>query len=225
MKIKQVLAFAMFLLLAMSSIMAQDNHRFTLGIDFGGNSSQEGDFFPGDPGWKSGYVGGVTAEYSLPKCFSIKTGVYYEQKGYSVSGQAPDTSNHTTFVSPVYYNKELDYYVVPVLAKFTFGNKWNFFAEGGLYAGLITKAVFNETLSANSGVQFQSNNIIKEYNPIDLGAILGGGVCYSFHRFSIDIEAKFCRSIPTTFAPWTRSRFGYAANQSYTLLLGIGYKI
>ncbi|MBK0404864.1 PorT family protein [Adhaeribacter sp. BT258] len=210
------------LLLSLAFQTSAQSHKYTLGLELGGNRSCSygNDLLRNNAAAITRTSGGVSFQLNLNSVFAIKTGLAYEQKGFTTPFWFGSYENIGTL-------KFLHTYLtVPVLVRATFGNKFRYFVNTGPYIGfaLTHKYSFEEPGKADL-----ENDINKEYKPLDYGFSLGAGISYPLNpRIDLSLEARNnlgLKNIANGINPFKPSEgFVYKTN-SQTLLFGLSYKI
>ena len=136
---KTLFAAAVAFMLSMSSYAQQKI--FTFGAEGGISiASLSYDNKTIDDFYKSrtGYAAGVALQYNFPKIFSLRSGAMFEMKGTSSDITFTDMNGSVIGNGELKYN--LGYLTVPLLLRATFGNKINFFLDGGPYWASLLSA-------------------------------------------------------------------------------------
>lgn len=212
-------------------------HRFEIGIEGGPNVSpfmENKPYGQNDLTYSSiqpGFSGsaGFSFQWNSPKHFSLRTGIIFQQNNYSFNTNYSDVGIGIGGNGKGKHH--FDYLTLPILARFTYGQKIRFFFNTGLFAGLLTKQTeFSEGIMyypygggfASSYKNKVSN--ISDYKNFDLGVIAGIGL-------SIPIQKRLYLSLEL------RDNFGITnilysnyykrtlRTNSLNLLMGISYKL
>jgi hypothetical protein len=131
-----------------------------------------------------GFLTGLTYQYNFPKFFSIRTGFAIEQKG------AYNTLDYTDTSGNVYgsgsYVRNINYFSLPVLMRFSFGKKAKFFVNAGGYMGFIFDSNVR-LVDPNGIVTVQGFDL----NRFEVGATLGiGGMFTILKRLNLSLEVR-----------------------------------
>jgi len=214
------------LIIASQYAKAQDK-KLELGIEGGPNSS---DIYSSSSLMNVGpayhFSIGLTGQYNISETFSIKTGIGYEKKGYTlafsyVTNPASPDPFYTTY-NPF----NMDYMVIPIEARMTFGKKIKFFVDAGPYLGFMTGAKTTITALDSIGhkYSFSENDMINRYKHFDFGAGAGIGLERAIsERWIIDLEVRLNYGFLNNGYPFSNSPS--VENESSNILLGLRYKI
>lgn len=145
--------------------------------------SVHGDFLNTKPSLEGANLG-VLLNYNFNKILSIKTGISYERKGFRDTFESILANGQSLGVYRMELN--LDYLVVPILARAKFGNKLKFFVNGGPYIGYLTNQLSRGMFPTLPS--FKWNFLNKKF---DLGVSGGIGVSYPLNdMISISLETR-----------------------------------
>lgn len=149
------------------------------------------------------FEGGIFMNYGITDKLSAQIEFNYSKKGGERSGMQPIPASFIEsnlppdqeippdidFYADFNNRNELQYFEIPLLAKFTIGDEWRFFANAGPYFGFLMKAT--QVTSGSSEIYFDENREILLFpetsfdaetdvkdsiNEINFGGILGIGV-------------------------------------------------
>lgn len=100
-----------------------------------------------------GYSGGVSLQYNLSESFALKTGLNFERKGSKQKLMLLCISDESSKGATSKFN--LNYITVPVLSRFSGGEKVKYFVDAGMFVGYLLNAqviteYFNKTETSNS---------------------------------------------------------------------------
>ena len=127
---------------------------------------------------RTGYAAGVALQYNFKKVFSLRTGAVFERKGTKTELTFTDTSANIIGTGELKIN--LGYLSIPLLLRATFGNKINFFVQGGPYwAALLTARQELETEAPNITVE---PDIKYAYESSEFGVSGGIGAAALFNE-------------------------------------------
>jgi outer membrane protein W len=129
--------------------------------------------------WKTGLTGGVLINYAFNECFSLQPELLYTQKGF---GRALLEDIIDLTVS-------LDYFELPVLAKYTFSPGKKF--RPALFAGPSFAYCSSSTLTVSALILSADIDFSSLTHVTDFGLILGGGFDYSLENGTIVFDARF----------------------------------
>lgn len=208
-------------LLALVTLSFAQQNRITFGVDGGislanlsVNNSSAQDVYDS----RTGYAAGLALQYNFPKVLSFRTGIMYELRGakFFIPDSASTAANPNATVE---WLETMDYLTVPLLMRATFGDKINFFVNGGPYWALLLKRiqVVQDAASSYSGTELDLTDDTKRS---EWGIALGAGVGAVFNeRIVISLEARDNLGMtdidPTTVTLKTRT---------FLILAGVAYK-
>jgi hypothetical protein len=130
---------------------------------------------------RTGYAAGIALQYNFPKVFSLRSGAMFETKGTTTDILLVD--NAGTPVNTGEVNYVLGYLTIPLMLRATFGNKINFFVEGGpYYASLLSAKLKYTPLPPHTETEA---NMIDFYNSSDFGISGGVGVSSIFNNLIV----------------------------------------
>ena len=117
------------------------------------------------------YTFGITYQYSFSESFSFFTALDYEHKGsaYKIPLTGENSDPEDEYVAYTNYN----YLVLPILARFSFGNQNNLFCNVGPYVGYLMKVTaIVEDKVYNHYMEFDATDQSYKY---DFGISVGLG--------------------------------------------------
>jgi len=132
-----------------------------------------------------GFMIGGTLEYKLGKNISLQTELNYQKKGEKVD---PVTEG-----SNISMKREFNYLSVPFLIRETIhdsgaGDRWDISFFAGPYAGYLVSANSKITQGNNTNTE----NIDRQAEKSDFGALFGGGVLYKLNNgAAISAELRY----------------------------------
>lgn len=159
---------------------------FDLGIEGGPTiSSLHGSTFIDDNHHaRLGYSGGFFAQYNFRKIFSIRTGIYRELKGSTFEEELPDNKDNS--VEIVKGKERFDYLTIPILFRFTFGEKINYFFNTGLCFGTLLQQKESPNIFSN-----YSDTKNSHYRKNETCVAGGIGLSYKWkHRLAFSLEIR-----------------------------------
>ncbi len=216
---KNTLIICSFLTAGIASVQAQTN-RCDLGIEGGPNLSTFKDQPGFDADLKVFFSGGISFQYNTRKIFSLRTGLYYQKKGYQQ--EIKDISTSGKVYSSFLMSSEYHYLTLPLAARATFGKKVKVFLNAGPYISYLidqknTSKVVSMDVDAHNN---KSYNGVKDW---DLGAVTGIGIAVPVKSWLISLEVRNYYGILNTRIP------NYANTERYTnttdLNIGIAYRL
>lgn len=103
------------------------------------------------------YTFGITYQYSFNESFSFCAELDYEHKGsaYKIPLTGENSDPEDAIIASTNYN----YLVLPILARFSFGNQNNLFCNVGPYVGYLMKV--------NAILEDEDNNYYEEFEVTD----------------------------------------------------------
>jgi len=107
---------------------------------------------------RTGYAAGLSLQYNFPKVFSLRSGAMFELKGDFSKITFTDVNGNVIGVGEV--KKNLGYLTIPLYLRATFGNKINFFIQGGPYWSSLLSARLDidplpASINYNSDIKYQ----------------------------------------------------------------------
>lgn len=201
----------------------QEESKFAIGIN-GGPSivkwyglNQEYYIF------RTGFIGGVTAQYIIKPWFVLGININYERKGYQIDWTS---FNFGDMINPqngfTYSNNNtlknagfMDYVTLPVVTKFrTHKRKVKYYTSIGMYMGYLVKPGL---YTMRTGKEDPNN-----YNRLDIGLVNGLGIEIPIKKhFQFSIEARNNLG----FLNILKNSSVNSKNESFAVLFGLTYKI
>jgi len=202
------------LLFTANDVSAQTN-RYDLGIEGGPNLSfliQKGNSYSSNRTPTTFVSTGLTFQYNCKKIFSLRTGLSYQQKGYQTASEFLYTKNTTRF----------DYLTVPLLARFTFGRKVNFFVNIGIFGSILLERTDQSKSDYYTKNNYQ-NHSKEGYSLWDAGFAGGLGIAVPIKKhWLISLEARnYCGVSDIS----TDSPYGHVLTNTSDLYLGVAYRL
>lgn len=141
------------------------------------------------------FLGGISFEYQIKEKLSFKLELNYERKSQKTKADIEIISNNPElFPGADEYKtkKNNNYLVVPLMIKYSFGNKESFFVNGGPYIGYLLKSNLEEHLYANGTLQeSQTTETTTNNKKTDLGLSIGLGKTIKINeKSSIFVEIR-----------------------------------
>ncbi|MCC6684613.1 MAG: PorT family protein [Bacteroidia bacterium] len=212
----------MVMLLVFTCTIATGQKSLVIGISGGiGSSTMKGSFYSAGKTEPSlGYTCMLSVQYPLTKHVSMYTGLGFDRKG--VLSKIPASY-------PVGSNFELDktlskfnYLTIPMLFRFSTGEKFTCFISGGPYIGFL----LSETDKImNWGQPVRKIKYTSNFSALDIGLSLGIGAAIPLCKnYSLTCEVRNNTGIlDLNRGPGVNT--GVLRSQSLNLLLGISYSI
>lgn len=162
---------------------------------------------------------GLSAQYNVNSFFSVRIGAGYIRHGSQTTYSIPSVNGLPPF--SVDATTKMDYMVFPVLGRFTYGHKVQFFFDAGAYFGALVKA------ELKTGQIFIIPSITVDYaqymHKFDVGVCAGPGLNIPIKdRFNVSAEARFNVGLYNT-DNGTVGSTGALHNFAATLMLGFEY--
>lgn len=130
---------------------------------------------------KAGFTGGAFLNYALNDNFSLQPELLFTQKGFS--------SNLLDGIIVVDLTVSLDYFELPVLAKYAFSADKKF--RPTLFAGPSFAYCSASTLTFSSWILSGDIDFSSVTHTTDFGIVLGGGFDYVMERGTFVFDARF----------------------------------
>ena len=131
--------------------------------------------------WKTGITAGAFVNFAINKNFSLQPELLYTQKGFG--------SSLLDGIFDVDLKVSLDYFELPLLAKYAFSADKNF--RPTLFAGPSFAYCSGSTLTVSSWIVSGDIDISSITHTTDFGMVLGGGFDYVMERGTLIIDARF----------------------------------
>jgi len=209
---KKVLFFLVFSLLFGSASIAQVKFGATAGFNAANLvvDDKDADVFNTN---RYGFIGGLVADISINKKFSIMPELLYIEKGAGISGK--DENGNTLDIT-----MNLDYIQIPVnLAyKFHVGRSSNIFLFAGPYFGYAFSANWKGETIVDGEKEKKSEKIDlgkgeDELNPLDIGFVIGLGFQYGQGFFKLQVISGSTNL--NNFDSYTMTNGGIALSAGY----------
>lgn len=131
------------------------------------------------------YSHGVFFKYHVTKNWSFQTGIYQDVIGthefITLKNDLGEETGRATL------RREVDYITIPLIARFTFGNRF----RTSFMAGTFFSHALQHRLVTDFGDHQEYTNVTNQINRFNSGIILGAGVEYSlFKQCNIGIEMR-----------------------------------
>ena len=134
-----------------------------------------------------GFSGGVFAQYNFPRHFALRTGCYFERKGSAFELTFTDING--TPIATINGKENFDYLTVPLLFRYSFGEKINCFVNAGPYIGFLLKQT--EYTEAFQNVPESTIDRTANFVDTETGVSFGAGVNYPVNEkymFSFEVR-------------------------------------
>lgn len=141
------------------------------------------------------FLGGVNFEYQIKEKLSLKLELSYERKSQKLKTELESINNSPDLLPEIdeyRAKRNNDYLVLPIMIKYSFGNKNSFFLNGGPYIGYLLKSNVEESLYFDGSLQdSQTTETSNSNNKTDLGLSVGLGKTIQIsEKNSIFIEIR-----------------------------------
>jgi len=223
MKNKLVLTISIFLISISTSVFSQKSP-YVVGVESGmGISSIRPSL--SDNSVRVVLIEGITGQYIFSDLLSIKTGLGYELKG--AKGVIPLEENP---MGEGKYYMNFHFLTIPVLAKFNFSKKLNFFkndikyfANGGTYLGFLLKE--NTKIKATEYSAEVKTNNTDDFKRVEFGLTLGGGIAYSLYKdMDLTLELRDNFGLNNLYKGDNASGSSVKTNAAY-ILVGVAMRL
>ena len=174
-----------------------------------------------------GYYIGLSYQYNFSKNISLRTGLAFEQKGFSSNNfrSFPDTNG--ILINEWYRIKEtFSYMTLPVLFRYNFGKK-KYFINAGPYVGFLLSHKYER----EKGIKFpaQTEQGTNGFNKIDFGISAGAGFNFPIRsnlKGSLEIRhnAGLYSVLDSTKAAYYGTSFGPFTSAT-NLLIGLTLRL
>jgi opacity protein-like surface antigen len=166
------------------------------------------------------YAVGISYQYRFTESLSFISALDYERKGSVVNVTATDPSGNPTgeFVDHLNY----DYLMLPLLARFSFGNQFKMFINAGPYAGYLIKVT--SVTDKNDIVPNTELDLTDDSYKYDFGISAGLGARIPINqKFAFKVEVRNNLGLINTRSVSIEEEVGTVKTNSTNLLLGIAY--
>lgn len=171
-------------------------NRVAVGLHAGLNYSKFRGYVNSDPGSLEerrgiGYLAGFHTNYRLTDELSLRLELNYERKSQHgdntihISGNPANTFSTYKFSS----NRNSDYFIVPLMAKYVFTPKSKLFVTGGIYYGHLLQSDIVRTGSLPPGLESETDTSDANRQK-DSGLVLGMGKDISIGKNTLSIEIR-----------------------------------
>jgi opacity protein-like surface antigen len=142
------------------------------------------------------YAFGLAFQYNFSKLLSIRSGIYFEEKGSALEGPFFDLNGN--LISAEGFANRFQYLTLPIMARFSFGKKLRYFINTGPFLGFLreSEAVYTTAISEvqqiiNSSPGWQQRDGTELLNELDYGISLGAGAEYPLTKnLIISLEVR-----------------------------------
>lgn len=164
-----------------------------------------------------GLAASATLDYSFSKHFGIRAGFGYHRKG--MSQEVTLTDNHGNVVREVIAFHRLDYLVVPLMARASFGNKARLVVGAGMYGGILMRSEQDR----GDEQSFPTTDNTKDMEPWELGvsASLGGAFRLG-EQVDLLAEVRYDKGL-TNISALPVVDDGSIRTNALCLMVGFGY--
>jgi hypothetical protein len=134
-----------------------------------------------------GITGDLSLEYHFNRFVSILPGISYNEKGNINPTVYTDTLGNPLATADI--KTKLKYLNVPLLIRFTFGNRFKFYFNTGPYLGLLQNAkTITPSIGSIEATEFNIDSTLKEQ---EWGVSLGLGIAFPItKRLNLGLELR-----------------------------------
>lgn len=134
-----------------------------------------------------GITGEFSLEYHFNRFISILPGISYNEKGNITPTVFTDTANNPLYSADI--KTKLQYLNVPLLIRFSFGNRFKFYLNSGPYIGLLKNA--KQLTPSIGSLAATEENIDSTLKSQEWGVSLGLGIAFPItKRLNVGIELR-----------------------------------
>lgn len=216
---------------------SKHDNRYELGIEGGANISpfienkpyRNNDLSYSTIQIRYGNSIGLSFQWNTRKRLSLRTGILFQQNNYSFKTSYSDAG--TGIVGSGKGSHQYEYLTLPILARFSFGQKAHFFFNTGLFVGVSTKqresveGTMYYPYAGGTATEYKStSNSIPDFQPIDFGLVGGLGIEVPIKKkwnVSLEIRDNFGVINAINQNNYSRTVRTHALN----LLFGVSYKL
>jgi outer membrane protein W len=169
-------------IVALTSAFAAHAGRTTFGVKAGlhvSNASGTPEGWNESIKWKTGLTGGLFLNYALSERFSLQPELLFTQKGFG----------STLIEDIVDLTVSLDYFELPVLAKYKFSPEKKF--RPAIFAGPSFAYCFGSELTISTWIFSGDIDFSSLTHTTDFGIIAGGGFDYAVSGGVLILDARF----------------------------------
>jgi hypothetical protein len=169
-----------------------------------------------------GYTINIPFQYKIKEWLYVETAPNITQKNYSINRTDSFAGNYESFLNT--------YLQLPIMAKFVFGKRLQWFADAGAYGGYwlsgrvqgTTPNIFNITAagiqSTSYSEKYQFNN--QTDNRFELGWVAGVGAQYHVtKKYMLMASARYYQSLTSQLKNYTVNEVPQY-NQTFTFSIG-----
>ena len=168
----------------------------------------------------AGFSGGLFVQYNLLDYLAIRVDPGFERKGSLMNLQGIDQNGNS--VGQVRYYTNLDYLTLPVLVRFSFGDKIRFFANAGPYAAYLASA--SQVTRGDKTFEKHQGNM-DNFRRYDFGITSGAGITATvFEKIALSLEIRNSLGL-TDISTGPVVNNGKIHTNSTGLLAGVAWKI
>lgn len=132
-----------------------------------------------------GPVGGLTVQYNLSRELGVRLGAYYQQKGYRSDILFVDINGNEVGSGDLDF--KLDYLTIPLMLRYSSGEKLMVSVGVGGYSGILLSA--RQTVS---GFNAPEQTVTDDFDTLDLGICVSvGGAMACGERIDLNAELRF----------------------------------
>lgn len=195
------------------------NNKYLAGIEIGPNVSGYHGEDASDYNYQMNYYLALSFQYNFPKNFSLKAGLSIERKG--AQSEVTFTDIQGEIIGTYKLNENLDYLIIPIMAKASFGKKKMKFVVGtGFYGGYLLQAKWNskEDVTIN-GTSLEDVDIKDYFKDTDYGILASIGFSINAGE-NICLTTELVENYGLPLASQQRDR----KNNSLGLSFGVAYR-
>ena len=132
-------------------------------------------------------MGDFSLEYRINRFVSILPGISYNEKGNITPTLYTDNAGNPLVTVDV--KTQLKYMNVPLLIRFSFGNRFKFYLNSGPYLGVLKTT--KKLTPSIAPIEATKTNIDSTLKSKEWGISLGLGICYPItKRFNFGLELR-----------------------------------
>lgn len=183
--LKQLLLAYSLIVFGILSVNAQSND-FELGVELGPNVSilYGNDILKDYHTPALGFSGGISFQYNFTPVISLRTNIFYEQKGSNSNIPVINIDGQIMYQSKM--RTQFNQLTVPILLRVNFGRQGNFFVNAGPFMG------FNISARGHlPKIDAAPSNITHQFERIDFGLSAGFGASFPISKsFAATVEVR-----------------------------------
>jgi len=168
------------------------------------------------------YAVGVSYQFSFSESFSFFSALDYERKGSVVNVTATDQSGNK--IGELVVHTNYDYLVLPLLARYSFGNQIKMYINAGPYVGYLLRVT--SVTDENDIVPHTELDLTGDSYKYDFGISAGLGAKIPINnKMAFKVEVRNNLGLVNTLSAPIEEEGGSVKTNSTNLLLGVTFNL